>query len=180
MSLKGMSYIERGHIEDPHFSSLSKIPAALDMSAGELVGEEEFKVALSQKGARIREETAHPIAARTISLVNTVCDSIEYRIEQSGYTLKDALHDRAEILSTLGQYRALNRGVFSDPKNVASEQREVLGQLEVRLKEVRTRQGEIYEKLWASDPGKVTHLEERRKVQKLELEIGEPSAETGS
>ena len=39
MSLKGMAYIERGHIEDPHYSSLSSIAHALDMSVGELVGE---------------------------------------------------------------------------------------------------------------------------------------------
>jgi transcriptional regulator with XRE-family HTH domain len=37
MSLKGMSYIERGHIEDPHYSSLSKIADALGVSVGELL-----------------------------------------------------------------------------------------------------------------------------------------------
>lgn len=37
MSVKGMSYIERGHIEDPHYSSLAKIAGALDVSVGELV-----------------------------------------------------------------------------------------------------------------------------------------------
>src|SRR5215204_717065 len=39
MSLKGMSYIERGHIEDPHYSSLSKIADGLGVSLGELLGE---------------------------------------------------------------------------------------------------------------------------------------------
>ncbi|MBV9455596.1 MAG: helix-turn-helix transcriptional regulator [Rubrobacter sp.] len=39
MSLKGMAYIERGHIEDPHFSSLSNIAHALGMSIGELMEE---------------------------------------------------------------------------------------------------------------------------------------------
>ena len=39
MSLKGMAYIERGHIEDPHYSSLAGIAEALGVSVGELVGE---------------------------------------------------------------------------------------------------------------------------------------------
>ncbi len=39
MSLKGMGDIERGDIEDPHYSSLCKIAAALDMSVAELTGE---------------------------------------------------------------------------------------------------------------------------------------------
>src|SRR5215213_4559200 len=39
MSLKGMAYIERGHIEDPHYSSLAGIAGALGVSVGELVGE---------------------------------------------------------------------------------------------------------------------------------------------
>ncbi len=39
MSLKGMGDIERGGIEDPHYSSLSKIADALGMSIGELLGE---------------------------------------------------------------------------------------------------------------------------------------------
>ncbi len=39
MSLKGMGDIERGDIEDPHYSSLSGIAAGLGMSVGELLGE---------------------------------------------------------------------------------------------------------------------------------------------
>ena len=39
MSLKGMAYIERGHIEDPHYSSLAGIAGALGVSVGELLGE---------------------------------------------------------------------------------------------------------------------------------------------
>ena len=45
MSLKGMGDIERGDIEDPHYSSLSKIAAALNLSVGELfapLGEEDL------------------------------------------------------------------------------------------------------------------------------------------
>jgi transcriptional regulator with XRE-family HTH domain len=44
MSLKGMSYIERGHIGDPHLSSLNKIAVALNMSVGELLEESLGKV----------------------------------------------------------------------------------------------------------------------------------------
>jgi transcriptional regulator with XRE-family HTH domain len=40
MSLKGMGDIERGDIEDPHYSSLSKIADGLGMSIGELLEEE--------------------------------------------------------------------------------------------------------------------------------------------
>ena len=40
MSLKGMGDIERGLIEDPHFSSLRKIADALGVPVGELVEEE--------------------------------------------------------------------------------------------------------------------------------------------
>jgi transcriptional regulator with XRE-family HTH domain len=40
MSLKGMGDIERGDIEDPHYSSLSKIADGLDMTVGELLEEE--------------------------------------------------------------------------------------------------------------------------------------------
>ena len=39
MSLKGMAYIERGHIEDPHISSVRSIADALGVPAGELLGE---------------------------------------------------------------------------------------------------------------------------------------------
>ena len=39
MSLKGMGDIERGAIPDPHYSSLSKIAAALGVSVGELLEE---------------------------------------------------------------------------------------------------------------------------------------------
>ena len=42
MSIKGMSYIERGHIEDPHISSLRKIARALGMEVGELLSEREL------------------------------------------------------------------------------------------------------------------------------------------
>jgi transcriptional regulator with XRE-family HTH domain len=41
LSLKGMGDIERGDIEDPHFSSLAKIAHALDMSVEVLIREEE-------------------------------------------------------------------------------------------------------------------------------------------
>jgi len=44
MSLKGMAYIERGRIEDPHYSSLAGIAEALGVSVGELVGEEQAAV----------------------------------------------------------------------------------------------------------------------------------------
>jgi transcriptional regulator with XRE-family HTH domain len=40
MSLKGVGDIERGDIEDPHYSSLSKIAAALDVSVAELLEDE--------------------------------------------------------------------------------------------------------------------------------------------
>ncbi len=39
MSLKGMAYIERGHIEDPHISSVRSIADALGVPVGELLGE---------------------------------------------------------------------------------------------------------------------------------------------
>jgi len=39
MSLKGMGDIERGDIEDPHYSSLAKIAAGLGVPIGELLEE---------------------------------------------------------------------------------------------------------------------------------------------
>ncbi len=39
MSLKGMGDIERGDIEDPHYSSLSKIAGALGVSVAALTEE---------------------------------------------------------------------------------------------------------------------------------------------
>jgi transcriptional regulator with XRE-family HTH domain len=65
MSLNGMANIERGHIPDPHVSSVRRIADALGVSVGELVGEpvlagkaeapeagrpgEELSIALSEK-----------------------------------------------------------------------------------------------------------------------------------
>jgi DNA repair ATPase RecN len=86
------------------------------------------------------------------------------------------------VLSALRQYRALKRSVFTNSKNADPAQREVLEQLEDRLKEVRTKQGEIYEKLWEveSDPDNVVSLVERLNIPELERETEEPSAETGA
>lgn len=39
MSLNGFADIERGHIGDPHYTSLKKIANGLGMSVGELLGE---------------------------------------------------------------------------------------------------------------------------------------------
>ncbi len=50
MSLKGMGDIERGDIADPHYSSLSKIAAGLDMQVSELLEEP----ALAGKGEASR------------------------------------------------------------------------------------------------------------------------------
>ncbi len=50
MSLKGMGDIERGDIADPHYSSLSKIAAGLDMQVSELLEE-----AFAGKGEASRE-----------------------------------------------------------------------------------------------------------------------------
>ncbi len=47
LSLKGMAYIERGRIEDPHISSLRGIAHALGMPVEELVREEEPAVPLA-------------------------------------------------------------------------------------------------------------------------------------
>jgi transcriptional regulator with XRE-family HTH domain len=41
MSLKGMGDIERGDIEDPHYSSLKKIADGLGISVGELLEEKD-------------------------------------------------------------------------------------------------------------------------------------------
>ena len=120
------------------------------------------------------------MAASTIPSGNAVCDGIEYRIGQSDYTLETALHDRVLVLSELGHYRTLKRNLFKDSKTVAPDQREVLAQLEDRLKEVRTKQGEILEKLWDAEPNKVVYLAKRQKIQKLEQEAEEPLAETGT
>src|SRR5215203_3116886 len=45
LSLKGMGDIERGSIEDPHYSSLKNIADALSVSVGILVGEEQQELA---------------------------------------------------------------------------------------------------------------------------------------
>jgi len=144
------------------------------------LSKEELAALLAEAGARIREEAAYPVAASTISSGNAVCDVIEYRIGQSDYTMETALHDRVLVLSELGHYRTLKRNLFKDSKTVAPDQREVLAQLEDRLKEVRTKQGEILEKLWDAEPNKVVYLAKRQKIQKLEQEAEEPLAETGT
>jgi transcriptional regulator with XRE-family HTH domain len=57
LSLKGMGEIERGDIEDPHISSLTRIARALGVSVGTLLKEEE--PALAGK-AEAPEETGQP------------------------------------------------------------------------------------------------------------------------
>ncbi len=61
MSLKGVGDIERGDIEDPHYSSLSKIADALGMSVGELLGEPALagKVEASREAGPLSPEWAH-------------------------------------------------------------------------------------------------------------------------
>jgi transcriptional regulator with XRE-family HTH domain len=57
LSLKGMGDIERGDIEDPHFSSLVKIAHALDVPVESLIKEEEPALAGKAEASR---ETGPP------------------------------------------------------------------------------------------------------------------------
>jgi transcriptional regulator with XRE-family HTH domain len=48
MSLNGFADIERGHIEDPHYSSLNKIADGLGVSISELLEEEQPPLAVAR------------------------------------------------------------------------------------------------------------------------------------
>lgn len=57
LSLRAFRSLERGEAVDPHYSTLSGIATALDMSVAELVGEPEF----AGKGEAPAEEAGPPL-----------------------------------------------------------------------------------------------------------------------
>jgi hypothetical protein len=77
MSLKGMAYIERGHIEDPHFSSLHSIARALDMSVGELVGDPVAPKALAPSPPEEVDEERRALIVHTFRLCARLLESSE-------------------------------------------------------------------------------------------------------
>ena len=105
LSLKGMGDIERGDIEDPHISSLSKIARALGVSVETLIGDEELVLAGGKAEARphagpaaLKErwesalasvhERQLEIAARVGELVEAPSDEVDpYQVE---WALKEA------------------------------------------------------------------------------------------
>jgi transcriptional regulator with XRE-family HTH domain len=80
MSLKGMGDIERGDIDDPHFSSLSKIAKGLGVSIGELL-----------------EEPASPKAPAATSSTNPQSSSAVTEAEQQSM---EAASPQAEEVDT--------------------------------------------------------------------------------
>ena len=81
LSLKGMGDIERGDIEDPHFSSLVKIAHALDVPVESLIKEEE--PALAGKAEASREAGLQEASRRNSARVVA------------------SLHDHAQIFRAL-------------------------------------------------------------------------------
>src|SRR5215207_10625287 len=70
MSLKGMGDIERGDIDDPHLSSLSKIAKGLGTSIGELLDEPSYPKApapTSSANPLSSEERQQSVAAASLS-----------------------------------------------------------------------------------------------------------------
>jgi transcriptional regulator with XRE-family HTH domain len=59
LTLKAVGEVERGEVQDPHYSTLTAIARALSMTVGELVGEEEL-VPLADASETGQPETAPP------------------------------------------------------------------------------------------------------------------------
>jgi transcriptional regulator with XRE-family HTH domain len=182
----------------PNFETMEKVAKGYGVSVGDLVEEgepalsgkaeapEEDEPELAAEEVRslaegIRATAYYPVATTTIAQVLAVCEGVEYRVEQEDYTLKGAMLDRVLVLETLGHFRALQRSLFKEHEAATSHQRETLDRLEGRLKAVRNKATEAYERLWNAepDPDKVISLDDRRKLQALEQEVRELSTGAG-
>ena len=149
MSLKGMSYIERGHIEDPHISSVSRIADALGISLSELVEEEPVaagKAEAPEEGAagpaRITKAKRKHIQSAAVDVdimgLYRWADEAERQFEtldREDYELKDVRSFHTSFIDRLRNYQRYTYKPLRD--QCEPDQLENLERVEKRLMDLR-------------------------------------------
>ncbi len=203
MSLRAFRSLERGEAVDPHYSTLSGIARALDISIAELIGEpvlagpkaeapggaeDDYEAPeytddeITRVAEGIRESVKHPEVVNVIESLEVTAEHVEYVLKRGRYDLKEIWHLVGTARAVYADYRARRKRLLESLRDSAPRLHELLQQADARMKSARDAVIGAYDARLEAEKDKaqvaeVDELEKRRQRKRADREdLAERSA----